>query len=191
MKEFPSPPSEAGPAIIGAEEGDDTASGDQAKAGPRHLAKALALAGELSRKLAGERGQAQAVAQLNDLEAELRLAWEEQIALALRVLELGALNLKYRQQVRLGREVVYQDGFYWLGIQGRNKADGPLCPTCWEVEDKLVHLSRASLETGRVADSEDWRQWECPRCNEVFLRKAGLANTPKPLVESKDEPEEG
>lgn len=154
------------------EDPNDAPAGEPDGDKPRRLVQALGLVGELSRSLAGERGQAQILSRLTELEETLRLAWEEQIDLSLKLLELGALNLKYKQQLRLGREVTYEDGFYWLAAPGRAKADGPLCPTCWETEDKLVHLSRPSPDACRVAEPEGWRQWVCGRCNEVFLRRA-------------------
>lgn len=180
-----SPPQVKSVTVKPAEE-RESSSGESPEARLCHLAQALTMAGELARRLAEEKGQAQLAAQAGELEAQLRLAWGEQIALSLKALELGALNLKYKQQVRLGREVIYDVGFYWLGGSGRTKIDGPLCPSCWEVEDKLVHLSRVSLEPARVAEPGEWRQWECRRCHEVFLRKEGPAAAGEPLARSED-----
>lgn len=146
--------------------------GERDPAPTRHLVKALGLIQELARGLAGEKGAAPLLPRLAELEDALRLAWEEQVELSLRLLELGALNLKYRQQARLGREVTYDDGFYWLAAPGRARADGPLCPICWETQDKLVHLGRPGPDACRAAEPEGWRQWECGRCKEVFLRRA-------------------
>lgn len=190
MNEPSEPSQRAEPATAKPGEGAASVSGALSEAKPCHLAKALAMAGELARRLSGERGQTQLAIQIVELEAQLRLAWEDRIDLSLKVLELGALNLKLKQQARLGREVIYDDGLYWLGGSGRNKIDGPLCPTCWEVEDKLVHLSRVSVEVGRVAEPGQWRQWECPRCNEVFLRKEGLATAAELGAQSGDAPAE-
>lgn len=162
------------------EDPTEASPGEQDPSQPRHLLKALGLVAGLTRGLAGERGQAQVLSRLAELEGVMRLAWEEQIDLALRLLELGALNLKYKQQLRLGREISYEDGFYWLAAPGRAKADGPLCPTCWETEDKLVHLNRPSPDACRSAEPEGWRQWECGRCNEVFLRRVSAPGNGSP-----------
>lgn len=164
----PTPPSVA---ENGPEDPTSASPGERDAAPPRHLVQALGLLNQLTRVWTTEKGSASVMSRLADLEDSLRLAWEEQVELSLRLLELGALNLKYRQQVRLGREVTYDDGFYWLAAPGRAKADGPLCPTCWETQDKLVHLSRPGPDACRPAEPEGWRQWECGRCKEVFLRR--------------------
>jgi hypothetical protein len=125
---------------------------------PANIAKSLALVRDMARRRL--------------LETLLLAAWEEVLDLNLQVARLRGLNLKYKQQLRLGHEMSYDGRVYWMRASGGEKPDGPLCPTCWEVEDKVVHLHRVIREPDKARAHGEWREWECKRCHDVFLRPA-------------------
>ena len=140
-----------------------------------NLAKALAQVREMARRQPAETLEAQLPQDLKDLEGLLLAAWEEVLDLNLELVKLRGVNLKYKQQLRLGRELFYDGRVYWLKSPGGDSPDGPLCPTCWEAEDKAVHLHRVIHPDEKARPHGAWQEWECKRCREVFLRAASAS----------------
>lgn len=147
---------------------------------PSHLAKALALVREMARREVPEAPGPLLSQDLETLEGLLLAAWEEVLELNLELVKLRGVNLKYKQQLRLGRELFYDGRVYWFRTPGLDKPDGPLCPTCWEAEDKAVHLHRVIHPDEKARPHGDWQEWECKRCREVFLRPASVPEPGEP-----------
>lgn len=66
--------------------------------------------------------------------------------------EIAALKLAASQ----GQSLKFKSPFYFAPDD-----ESPLCPRCWEVEKKQVHLHGPFRVTGL--------RWDCPNCKETFL----------------------
>lgn len=74
--------------------------------------------------------------------------------------EISMLRLRLQtaeDALYLSRNLVHEDGFYWL--KGQNGRQGPYCPSCYESEGALIHLDKFKCEL------------ICPYCHESWPMK--------------------
>ncbi len=74
------------------------------------------------------------------------------IDLQTKVQELTSLNIILREQLTLKESIRYRAPFFY-----RNDEKDPLCPTCWQGEQKPFYLVTAM-------DQDQLIGWRCPKC---------------------------
>ena len=63
-----------------------------------------------------------------------------------------------KEQLRIKANLVYEGGAYWNKEESAD-GKGPFCPTCWTVDEKIVHLP---------ARDDALLRRKCPGCNQAY-----------------------
>ena len=62
-----------------------------------------------------------------------------------------------REQLAIRKTVVRERSAYWT-VDG-DKKDGPLCPQCWDNDEKRIHMRLIN---------QQYDGWRCPTCRNYF-----------------------
>ena len=65
----------------------------------------------------------------------------------------------FKDKLKIKADLVFEKSAYWIKKDDGSK-EGPYCPTCWEKDNKVIHL---------LQQRPNWDIWGCNLCKAVVF----------------------